>query len=784
MLQFFSASTSIVNSKRAITECLENALEGQPDLNCDLIIIYTAMGHNFKELLSEARLLSPGAQIVGCTCAGVIGREGPNESMKALAIMAIKGPKEEFAISWIDPGQYSDPCQFGSQLAKDLKSRNPDINVILFMPDMLRITKCCIQSVIESIESVFGPDIPIIGGLSIDNAKFISSFQFYNEQIIEKGMIMVGFADPTLEVICEANHGCEIIGNPFEVTRSENNRMYELDGKPAWKSWMDKLGMPENTPLGTAAAFAPIAAELPEELQEEYDNKYIVVAGPILEADGSVYSSIPSPVGCKRWLTRRNESKIHSGMDKITASILERCEGRKPVAIFHSDCAARGKLSFDRIIKEEIIGRLQYPLCKDDKVPWLGMYGGGEITPLGGKNQIHTYTTSLYVIVKRKIAVKAEKVQLHPEVIKSSKLFESTNIGNLSLKNRFVGSATWLAKANFDGSCSPFLINTILNVAKGDPGLIISEMAYVLRNGQSIPQQMGVYDDVLLPGLIQLTENVHKHGVPIIIQLVHGGLFTVPLLTGSEVIGPSVLETPNGPLGREMSKEEIRETIVSFRDAAIRAHKAGFDGVQIHAAHGWLLSQFLSTFFNKRTDEYGGSLENRARFVLEVTKSIREAVNKNFAVLVKINSDDYLPGGFNIDEMLKVSVMLEKAGVDAIEVSGGTIGALLMGNPDGSFSPVSKKEVYYSEAAKKLKEKVRIPVILVGGIRTFETADELIKSGVADYISLCRPLIREPDLIKKWKSGNLKKSDCISDSACFQPGMEGKGVHCVHVKNS
>ncbi len=134
--------------------------------------------------------------------------------------------------------------------------------------------------------------------------------------------------------------------------------------------------------------------------------------------------------------------------------------------------------------------------------------------------------------------------------------------------------------------------------------------------------------------------------------------------------------------------------------------------------------------------------------------------------------------------MLLVSAMLEKAGVDAIEISGGTIGAMLTGNPYGSFSPVSKKDVYYTEAAKRLKEKVKIPVILVGGIRTFETADELVKTGVADYISLCRPLIREPDLIKKWKSGNLKKSDCISDSACFQPGMEGKGVHCIHVKES
>ena len=163
-------------------------------------------------------------------------------------------------------------------------------------------------------------------------------------------------------------------------------------------------------------------------------------------------------------------------------------------------------------------------------------------------------------------------------------------------------------------------------------------------------------------------------------------------------------------------------------------------------------------------------------------KSIKEAVGENFVVAVKINSDDFIPGGFGTDEMVMVCAMLEKAGVDVIEISGGTIGALMTGNVDGSFSPATKKGVYYLEAAKRYKEKIKVPLMLVGGIRTFEAADELIRDGITDYVSLCRPLIREPDLIKKWKSGNLKKSDCISDSACFQPGIEGKGVHCVHVK--
>ncbi|KPL08888.1 MAG: hypothetical protein AMS26_23630 [Bacteroides sp. SM23_62] len=369
-------------------------------------------------------------------------------------------------------------------------------------------------------------------------------------------------------------------------------------------------------------------------------------------------------------------------------------------------------------------------------------------------------------------------------MVESSRLFDSTRIGNISLKNRFICSATWLGKANHDGTCSPGLISSLLPIARSETGLLISEMAHVSANAQCAPFQMGVYDDSLLPGLKRLADFVHKAGSPAVMQLVHGGLFSIPLMyTGQEPLGPSVMVTPDGPVGREMTKEEILETVGAFKEAAVRAQKAGFDGVQIHAAHGWLLSQFLSPFFNKRNDEYGGNIENRARIVLEITKSIMEAVGEQFPVLAKINSDDFLDGGFNTDEMLEVSAMLEKSGVNAIELSGGTIAGLLSGNLDVSFSPTGRKDVYYSEAAKRFKEKIKIPLILVGGIRFFETADKLVKEGTADYISLCRPLIREPGLISRWKSGDLRKSECISDSACFQPGMDGKGVHCVHIKN-
>jgi 2,4-dienoyl-CoA reductase-like NADH-dependent reductase (Old Yellow Enzyme family) len=274
-----------------------------------------------------------------------------------------------------------------------------------------------------------------------------------------------------------------------------------------------------------------------------------------------------------------------------------------------------------------------------------------------------------------------------------------------------------------------------------------------------------------------MSKAVHQAGGKIVMQLAHGGLYARTELTGQEPLGPSVMETENGLIGREMTLDDIRDTVRFFGEGATRAQKAGFDGVQIHAAHGYLLSQFLSPFYNKRKDEYGGSIENRARIILKIFRSIRNAVGDQFPVLIKLNSEDFLDGGFSLDAMLQVAEMLEKVGIDAIELSGGTIRAFKR----GSYN--KKREVYYREAAKRYKEKINVPLILVGGIRSYEVAEQLVEEGVTDYISLSRPLIREPDLLNRWKAGDTRKADCISDNACFKPRREGKGVQCVHLHN-
>ena len=360
------------------------------------------------------------------------------------------------------------------------------------------------------------------------------------------------------------------------------------------------------------------------------------------------------------------------------------------------------------------------------------------------------------------------------------KLFDKTKINQMELKNRFVRSATWEGLANSDGSCNEELTELMLELAKGQVGLIITSHAYVNQTGQAGIRQLGIYSDQLTASYIKIVEKVHREGSKIIMQIAHAGGRASAQLIKSQPFGPSSLEIKDCMMCREMTKNEIFQIIGDFKNAAVRVKKAGFDGVQIHAAHGYLLSQFLSPFFNKRKDEYGGSIENRARLILEILQAIRSELGKQFAIHIKINSDDFIEGGFTQSEMVQVSAMLESAGIDAVELSGGTS----LKTSKHSSSRVGgidskEKEVYYREAAKLYKGKITVPLILVGGIRSYEVAKELIEKNLADYISLCRPLIREPDLIKNWQEGDIKRAACISCNKCFEPTRAGKGIYCV-----
>ena len=360
-----------------------------------------------------------------------------------------------------------------------------------------------------------------------------------------------------------------------------------------------------------------------------------------------------------------------------------------------------------------------------------------------------------------------------------SVLFEQTTIGSLTLKNRFVRSATWEGMATDKGACTNRLIDLMTQLAEGGVGLIISGHTYVSREGQAGPKQMGIYDDGLLPGLTQMASAVHAQNGKIIVQLAHAGCQAATGLSGLPAMGPSVLEGEEGSVCREMTTEEISEIIAAFAAGALRAQKAGFDGIQIHAAHGYLLNQFLSPYFNKRQDAYGGSIENRARIVLEVLGSIRQATGKTFPVLIKMNSEDFVEGGFSRQDMLDVAQMLESEGIDAIELSGGT-------SLSGKYVPVrtgkfdtADRQVFYRQAAQEYKTSIKTPLILVGGIRSLEVAEQLVEASQTEYIAMSRPLIREPNLIQRWQSGDATIAACQSDNLCFEPAIEGQGIYCV-----
>lgn len=348
----------------------------------------------------------------------------------------------------------------------------------------------------------------------------------------------------------------------------------------------------------------------------------------------------------------------------------------------------------------------------------------------------------------------------------------------MSLGNRFVRSATNMNLANEDGSCSPGIIDTNRTLAENNVGLTITGFAYVQKSGRTAPRQLGCYTDEQIPGYKDLADAVHGAGGSIAMQIAHCGVLSNPDLTGEAPAGPSDMQVPNGPASRAMTIDEIHGTVNAFCAAAERAKKAGMDAVQIHAAHGYGLSQFLSPYFNKRNDEYGGTLENRSRILMQIVAGVIRTVGSDYPILAKINAEDRLEGGFTTEEMVAVCTMLQDAGVDAIEISGGTTLGLKMKRPNDSFSRVGKEEVvYWKEAAMAYKKEVKIPLILVGGIRSFETAEKLINEGMADYISMCRPFLREPDLIKRWENGNHEPSACISDNACF-----AAGARCVHRK--
>lgn len=321
-------------------------------------------------------------------------------------------------------------------------------------------------------------------------------------------------------------------------------------------------------------------------------------------------------------------------------------------------------------------------------------------------------------------------------------LFDGTRIGTLQLKNRLVRSATWEAMADSSGRPTPRLLRVYRELAEGRPGLIITSATTVARDATRPPGMLSIPDDACIPAFRDLARAAHDAGVPVVMQLVHPGR-------------NKAMWTPG-----DATREDIAEITRQFGEAAVRAKAAGFDGVQIHAAHGYFLSQFMNAARNTRTGEYGGSVENRARFLLGIAREIRSKTGGEFPLLVKINCSDFEPGDGVRDAVLAACRRFKGAGIDAIEVSGGVSGA--------PFPPagIPHQESVFREYAGEIADTAGIPVILVGLNRTPAVMTELLNTTGIGYFSLSRPFLRQPDLARFWKKNPGEPAACISCDAC------------------
>lgn len=386
-----------------------------------------------------------------------------------------------------------------------------------------------------------------------------------------------------------------------------------------------------------------------------------------------------------------------------------------------------------------------------------------------------------------------------------SLLFQPASIGSLTLRNRFVHSATHEAMAGYDGKINDNIVRRYETLAKGEIGLIIPGHLFVHPLGKAHKGQCGIHSDDMVSGLSRLADIIHKNGGRVAFQLAHGGrqadkaiIQHAPLAPSKWGRDPATLNKPH-----QMTDQEIKETIIAFVHAAKRAQKAGADAIQLHAAHGYLISEFLSPFFNRRKDDWGGSDENRFRFIKEVIANIKEVLPDDMPLLVKMNANDYTPKkGMTPDLAAKYARWMVDLGVDAVEASCGTAYSfhiirgdipadeLIKGLPFW-MKPIGRlklnamaksnafEDAFNREAGKVIKDRMgKASLILVGGLRKLTHMEEIIEKGDADLISMSRPFIREPFLVKKFKEGKATEASCINCNKCFAAMFNAIPVRC------
>jgi 2,4-dienoyl-CoA reductase-like NADH-dependent reductase (Old Yellow Enzyme family) len=366
-------------------------------------------------------------------------------------------------------------------------------------------------------------------------------------------------------------------------------------------------------------------------------------------------------------------------------------------------------------------------------------------------------------------------------------LFQPMTIKNMELRNRFVRSATYDQCADNNGHVTERQIKLFSELADGGVGLIITGLTYIHPSGQLGPFESSLANDDCIPGFKSLTAAVHDRDAKIAVQLYHTGRENAKFLKAQrqqQAIAPSfVSHDPYFSQDyRQMNEDEIWEIIGAFGDAAKRAQEAGFDAVQVHAAHAYLLNQFLSPFTNRRDDKWGGPFNNRLRFHSEVYRNMRAKVGEDYPLLIKIGVQDGFPEGLEFSEGRQAAQLLAQWGFDALEISHGLRGRSYKESEFRTNINSIEREAYFRPWCREIKGSVNVPVMMVGGLRSFQLMEEVIRNGDADFISLSRPLIREPHIINEWKRGERRRATCISCNKCLEALRKGESLHCVQIK--
>jgi 2,4-dienoyl-CoA reductase-like NADH-dependent reductase (Old Yellow Enzyme family) len=385
------------------------------------------------------------------------------------------------------------------------------------------------------------------------------------------------------------------------------------------------------------------------------------------------------------------------------------------------------------------------------------------------------------------------------------------NIGKMEVKNRFIRSAVMENMAKETGEVTNELIKTFTSLAKGEVGLIITGFMYVHPLGKAYPHQTGIHNDDLIPSLRGMVDAIHQANGKVAFQLGHAGLQTDKNYIGTLPIGPSKqIKNPfTFTKPKEMTEEDIQESIEAFTKAAIRASEAGADAIQLHGAHGYLISEFISPFYNRRKDNWGGTDENRFRYLKKLISSIKKVIPRDMALLVKLSSIDYTPKEGNTPSLVsKYAKWLKNIGIDGIEISAGSatfaifnmsrgdvpVKEIIQNLPD-TVKPLAEKmfqdlkgkfdlvEGYNLEAAKVIKPSMGdVPLILVGGMRTKSYMENILEKKYSEFISMARPFIREPYLIRSFKDEKQEKVACISCNRCLAAVPNHYPVRCYAKK--